>query len=122
MHLMTAARIALATTRNRAIGLGFIALYLGLGPWLLESPWDLLPIAAVVVSTATFFWLDGLCMRAGMIATSLLFLVFDLFHSGSIPGAGFSAAMIGFNAVACLRHHRPDIVRLSRAILGRPAR
>lgn len=61
----------------------FIAVFIGSGALSYQTPTDLLPTAASVISTYMFFHSGGIPLRLSLIFTSSLFLLYNIVH-GSI--------------------------------------
>ncbi len=106
-----AAAINMVTAARNFCGIRFS------GPWLggcfaafyviaaavsFTSPWDLLPLVAVLSGTASVFLLRGMRARAGFLAGSLLWIVYNL-RGGSFAGVIIMAADAASNIRFMLR-------------------
>ena len=106
INLVTALRnLGGAFWRRRWLGLVFAAFYCVAGLTALRTPWDLLPLVAVLAGTASTFFLTGVRVRLGFLAGSLLWVVFSAV-TGSIPGVVMMAADAASNLRYILRARR----------------
>lgn len=86
VNLVTALRnFAGIRFRSAGLALVFSGFYVAATAIGWTSPWDLLPLAAVLAGTLAVFRLDGLAARGGFLAGSLLWVIYNL-HVGSIAG------------------------------------
>lgn len=107
INLVTAARnfCGIRLRSARLAGL-FAAVYVAAALAAWRDAWDLLPLFAVLAGTLAVFRLEGLRARAGFLAGSLAWVVYNV-QAGSLPGVAMMLADAGSN----LR----TIARLARA-------
>lgn len=108
IHLVTALRnlggVGLSGHRSRRWLAGlFAGFYVAAAALAWDSPWDLLPLAAVLAGTAAVFVLSGLRVRLGFLFGSLCWVAYSL-RVGSLPGVVMMAADAASNLRFILRH------------------
>lgn len=84
------------------VGGGFASFYVIAAAASFTSPWDLLPLAAVLSGTASVFLLQGMKARSGFLAGSVLWIVYNL-RVGSLAGVIIMAADAASNIRFILR-------------------
>ncbi len=71
--------------RSAGLAVAFSGFYVAATVFGWTSPWDLLPLTAVLAGTLAVFHLEGLAARGGFFTGSLLWVIYNI-HVGSIAG------------------------------------
>ena len=80
--------------RARKVTPGFYIAILGFGYYTYDSPIDIFPVTAGMISTTALFFLKGMTMRLGFVVSSGLWLIHNIVV-GSIGPAFMEAFMMG---------------------------
>jgi hypothetical protein len=88
--------------RSLALGIAIVALNIGLGLALSRSRAGWLPVAASCMATIAIFTMQGIRLRAVLLACTLLWLVNNIL-SGSIGGTVLEVANAALNLTTMVR-------------------